>query len=102
MAAQPDLRDKEVGGFTALMAATLTGAPLGALGAPEVVELLVDSGAQLDIQNRDGRTALWCAAQGNHPAVVRLLVDRGADQTIKAVGQTPREYSVKKGAALLR
>ena len=99
MAARPDLRDKVVDGATPLMHAA-------AYGHPEVVEILVDGGAQLDLQGC-GRTALWCATRRNHPAVVRLLVGRGADQTIKGLGgRTPREVADQNGntecAALLR
>ena len=103
MAARPDLRDKAVGlcGMTPLMEAA-------AYGHPEVVELLADGGAQLDLRDSVGCTALWCAAGRNHPAVVRLLVDRGADQTIRGGrnGETPRELAVYHGhtecAALMR
>ena len=101
LAARPDLRDEKDGcGETPLMWAADN-------GHPEVVEVLVDGGAQLDLQNSGGRTALWNAAYGDHPAVVRLLVDRGADQTITGWSdRTPREIAVEKGhaecAALLR
>ena len=74
-------------------------------GHPEVVEVLVDGGAQLDLQDCGG-TALWWAAYGNQPAVVRFLVGRGADQTIRGDGRTPREVAVYHGhtecAALMR
>ena len=94
MAARPDLRDKKEGGYgsmTPLMRAALK-------GGPEVVELLADGGAQLDLLGSDGRTALWLAAFENHPAVVRLLVGRGADQTIRGRdGRTPRELAVFHG-----
>ena len=100
LAARPDLRDKgNENGITPLMWAAL-------MGHPEVVEVLADGGAQLDLQNRHGYTALWCAACRCNLAVVRLLVGRGADQTIKGDGCTPREIAVKYGltecAALLR
>ena len=101
MAARPELRDKTVGeyGFTPLMMAAY-------YGHPEAVEVLADGGAQLDLQDVAGRTALWYAAYSNHLAIVKLLVGRGADQTIKGVGMTPREIAVKNGytecAALFR
>ena len=81
-------------------------------GHLEIVEVLADGGAKLDLHNSDKQTALWYVACSIHPAdmtriaVVRLLVDRGADQTIKGGGMTPREIAVKKGytecAELLR
>ena len=100
LAARPDLRDKgNENGITPLMWAAL-------MGHPEVVEVLVDGGAQLDLQNSYGCTALWYAAHRNQPAVVRLLVGRGADQTIKGGGRTPRDIAVYQGhtecAALMR
>ena len=100
MAARPDLRDKVVYGHTPLM-----GAAYG--GHPEVVEVLADGGAQLDLQDCDGGTALWWAACRNQLAVVRLLVGRGADQTIRGRdGRTPREVAVDRShtecAALLQ
>ena len=113
MAARPELRDKTVGeyGVKPLMMAAY-------YGHPEAVEVLADGGALLDLQDGAGRTALWYAAYSNHlamwwaayrkhPAVVRLLVGRGADQTIKCCdGETPREIAVRFGhaecAALLR
>ena len=102
MAARPELRDKTVGeyGFTPLMMAAY-------YGHPEAVEVLADGGALLDLQDGAGRTALWYAAYSNHLAIVKLLVGRGADQTIKCCdGETPREIAVRFGraecAALLR
>ena len=101
LAARPDLRDKKDDWYgTPLMRAAN-------MGHREVVEILVDGGAQLDIRGSGGQTALWKAAcRGNCPAVVRLLVGRGADQTIKGEGRTPREVAVGEGnaecAALLR
>ena len=103
MAARPDLRDKKDRGYygkTPLMQAAID-------GDPEVVELLADGGAQLDLQDCDGCTALWHAADYNRLAVVRLLVGRGADQTVTDMGgmMTPREVAVEQGhtecAALL-
>ena len=98
LAARPELRDKVVNGYMPLMHAVI-------YGHTEVVEVLVDGGAQLDLQDCGG-TALWWAAYGNQPAVVRFLVGRGADQTIRGDGRTPREVAVYHGhtecAALMR
>lgn len=61
-------------GESALMTAARTGA-----GA--AVEALLDGGADPDaIEDNRGQTALmWAAAQGGHPDVVSLLIERGAD-----------------------
>ncbi|KAM7201794.1 Ankyrin repeat-containing domain protein [Naviculisporaceae sp. PSN 640] len=47
----------------------------------EIVSLLLDRGANVNAQDRGGRTALWIAVLADTPRlrVVRLLMDRGAD-----------------------
>jgi ankyrin repeat protein len=48
-------------------------------GHVEVVQLLLDRGAQMDIQDdSDGTTSLMMAIQFGHVEVVKLLLDRGA------------------------
>ena len=57
------------------------------------------AGAQLDVQNTEGQTALYIAAQENHPTVVGL-VNREVDLTLKCadskrfLGMTPGETAV--------
>ena len=48
-------------------------------GHEAVVRLLLDRGADIATQDKDGWTALNVAARRGHKAVVRLLLDRGAD-----------------------
>jgi len=48
-------------------------------GHGEVVELLVDKGANLDAQDKLGWTALQRAADNGHGEVVKLLVEKGAN-----------------------
>lgn len=50
---------------------------------PEIAELLIDGGADINFQNNDGSTALISAAFFGRPEIVKLLLDRGADKTIK-------------------
>jgi len=47
-------------------------------GRREVIEALLEKGASIDLQMKDGRTALmWASFQG-HRKVVEVLLDRGA------------------------
>ena len=50
--------------------------------------VLIDAGAKLDLQNTKGQTALYMAAHENHPALVGLLANRGADLTLKCTWET--------------
>ena len=45
--------------------------------------------------DNDGNTALHLAAENNHPAVIRLLLDAGADSSIRNVaGGAPIHVAV--------
>lgn len=66
---------KDSKGNTALMLASWQEREQSA----EVVELLLSNGADPNIVNVEGCTALHNAAQTGHTYVVQLLVDRGAD-----------------------
>ena len=48
-------------------------------GKTALVEQLLDKGAALESQDRDGRTPLMLAAQYGHAPIVRLLLDKGAN-----------------------
>ena len=59
---------------------------------PDVVELLIDSGANINAKNPyNGMTPLHWAARGNeNPGVLELLIDSGANINAKSdSGQTP-------------
>jgi hypothetical protein len=47
-------------------------------GLSEVVELILSSGADVDIKNTKGQTPLYCAAKSGHEGVVEVLVDHDA------------------------
>lgn len=49
---------------------------------PEVINVLIDSGADVNAVNNHGQTALLFAAQYNFPQIIKTLCDRGADITI--------------------
>lgn len=56
----------------------------------EAVRLLLDAGADVAHASGSGDTALHAAAMSNLPAVIELLVERGARVDVKnAAGQTP-------------
>ena len=52
-------------------------------GNLNMVQCLVENGANLDIQNEYGWTALMRATMENHIDIVRYLLDKGADVNMK-------------------
>ncbi|XP_026069385.1 KN motif and ankyrin repeat domain-containing protein 4-like isoform X2 [Carassius auratus] len=56
-------------GQTALMLAVSHGRTM-------MVQVLLDCGADVNIQDRDGSTALMCACEHGHTEIVRILLDR--------------------------
>ena len=49
---------------------------------PEVIKLLLDRGADINLTEKDGRGALWGAAHWGFWESVKLLLDRGADPNL--------------------
>jgi len=80
--ADPNARDQA--GDTALMGAAR-------VGSADTAGLLLDLGATLEATEETyGQTALTVAVQANHPAVVDLLLARGASPHVTTrVGRTP-------------
>ena len=78
-----NLNEKEqYGGSTPLITASV-------FGKTEIAELLINAGADLNIQNNDGSTALISAAFFCRPEIVNMLLKKNADKTIKNnYGQT--------------
>lgn len=48
-------------------------------GNPEIIKLLLDSGAHVNAEDSEGWTALHHASYHGHRGCVELLLDRGAD-----------------------
>jgi ankyrin repeat protein len=65
----------------------------------EIAEALTSvKGVKLNEVDREGKTPLHVAAEVDAPSVVRLLLQRGADQSIKALdGTTPLALAERRG-----
>jgi ankyrin repeat protein len=55
----------------------------GYLGADQVIPLLVEKGAPIDLRDKEGRTALHLAAYAGQTSAVAALMDQQADPEIK-------------------
>jgi len=55
-----------------------------AYGHKDVVQILLDNGANIDHQENDGVTALLFAAINGEKDVVQLLLDNGANRRLKS------------------
>lgn len=51
-------------------------------GQVEIVNILIQYGAAVNIQSQNGFTPLYMAAQENHDQVVKLLLSNGANQSL--------------------
>jgi uncharacterized protein len=69
--------------LTALMWAAGHDDGAGLRDIEAVIELLVERGAQLDLADNRGRTALMIAAENGHATVVELLLRHGADRSLR-------------------
>lgn len=81
-------------GETVLMLAAYT-------GNPEAVKVLLDRGADPNVQQARGQSALMWAASEGHTAVVELLLARGADPALKSVASTRPERRPPGGMTAL-
>ena len=70
-------------------------------GSADLVKALLDAGADINAKDGRGMTALMLAVATNHqnPAIVRLLLARGADTTVQSkVGETAGDWARKLAA----
>ena len=80
-----DANAADAAGETPLVTAT-------SLGSVEAVQALIDAGAVVDAKDKAfQQTALMVAVRSNHPPLVKLFLDKGADVNAKTrTGDTPR------------
>ncbi len=67
-------------------------------GHNELVELLLEKGADPNIKTKAGTTALMGAAYGGHKRIAELLIAHGADVNVKGEDKGFLEYVIKHGA----
>ena len=98
IAAGSNLNVKDpMGGSSPLISACL-------FGKTEIAKVLIDAGADLNLQNNDGSTALITASFFCRPEIVRMLLNKSANKTLKnKYGQTAYEsvagpFATVKGA----
>lgn len=56
-----------------------------------IIQLLLDNGADIDAQPTTGATALYFAAMYGNQNAIEVLVGNGADKSLMAFGETPKE-----------
>lgn len=67
-------------------------------GRVDVVELFLNSGAELERVDKDGRSPLSWAAEGGSLAVVKLMIERGANVNLKDnKGAGPLKWAYWRG-----
>jgi ankyrin repeat protein len=62
-------------------------------GKLDVVAFLLDRGARVNDVMTDGKTALLMACKNGHTEIVRILMAKGADQSLKSKGKSPRDVA---------
>ena len=66
--------------------------------APEVAELLISNGADVNAKDGGGDTPLYQAAMHNAPEVAELLISNGADVNAKGMDVTPLHQAARQNA----
>ena len=63
-------------------------------GHPDIVNILAENGAELDLTNDSGASALMLASQNNDMKIVKMLLDKGANPGLKDnTGKTAMDYA---------
>ena len=63
---------------------------------PSIVKLLIDNGADIDVQDKNGWTPLMIASMNANFEVVKTLTKEGANKGIEdAEGKTAREHAIE-------
>eukprot|EP00931_Biecheleriopsis_adriatica_P051429 TRINITY_DN29827_c0_g1_i1.p1 TRINITY_DN29827_c0_g1~~TRINITY_DN29827_c0_g1_i1.p1 ORF type:complete len:402 (-),score=59.26 TRINITY_DN29827_c0_g1_i1:96-1301(-) len=63
----------------------------------DLIHVLINAKANLDHRGKQDMTALHVAARGRHAGAVRILVEAGADITLRAGGKTAGWIAFKNG-----
>lgn len=64
---------------------------------PEIVELLLNNGANVNVCEHDGYTPLSRAAMNGHAGIVAMLLAKGADPSVQTKhGHTALTLAVEK------
>ncbi|TCP59137.1 ankyrin repeat protein [Tumebacillus sp. BK434] len=87
--AQPNVADKTDGRYPMIDAAMM--------GTPEMIQVLAEGGASLNVSTKNGRTALHWAVDNLRTENVRFLVNNGANlRPIDNTGKTALDYAKEK------
>jgi ankyrin repeat protein len=78
-----DVNARYPNGLTLLMWASGPDEAVPEAEAIKVVTYLLDAGAHIDDRDDRGRTALMIAAEGGHAEIANLLLERGADPSLR-------------------
>jgi hypothetical protein len=70
-------------------------------GDSKLVAMLIEASAGIDHKGKQGMTALHMAARGGHVDTVQVLLEAGADKTVKSQCGTALELARTKGNAEL-
>jgi quinoprotein dehydrogenase-associated probable ABC transporter substrate-binding protein len=70
----------------------------GSTRPTDIARGLLDRGANVNAQSKSGMTALMIAATHNNPPMIGMLIDAGADPTLKnSLGQTAADVAERNG-----
>jgi len=97
---QAMMASKSYPGYSGRVPKQMIGVHLAAyFGLREAMTALLKNGNDLDVKDTTGRTPLLWAAKKGHEAMVRLLLEKGAEleSKDKIYGQTPLSWAAKNG-----
>lgn len=97
--ANPNSKNERENGSTPLVAAAARGEPID---YPPIIKLLLEKGADLDIKDNEGKTALWYAALYGEADCVKTLVENGADRNVMATDGTTAFYVITNPGHIVR